>query len=106
MLTHQEMRHYATTTVTLNQDLQGANRRLAALATTDALTNLPNHRALSERLDQEVERAQRYGHPLSLLFFDGDRFKQVNDTYGHAIGDAVLRELGSRATSILRAGDI
>ncbi|MBA2284517.1 MAG: GGDEF domain-containing protein, partial [Ktedonobacteraceae bacterium] len=106
MLTHQEMRHYATTTVALNQDLQEANQRLATLATTDMLTNLPNHRALSEGLEQEGERARRYGHPLSLLFFDGDHFKKVNDTYGHATGDAVLRELGSRAASIVRAGDM
>ncbi len=105
MLTHQEMRSYASTTAVLNQDLQEANRRLATLATTDVLTNLPNHRALSEGLEQEGERARRYGHPLSLLFFDGDRFKQVNDTYGHATGDAVLRELGSRAASVVRAGD-
>jgi diguanylate cyclase (GGDEF)-like protein/putative nucleotidyltransferase with HDIG domain len=69
------------------------------------LTELPNHRALSNLLEQEGERARRYGHPLSLLFFDGDRFKQVNDTYGHAVGDVVLRELGERACSVLRAGD-
>ncbi len=85
--------------------LKGANARLTALATTDMLTGLPNHRALQTQLEQECERARRFGHPLSLLFFDGDRFKQVNDTYGHATGDVVLRELGERARSILRAGD-
>lgn len=85
--------------------LKGANARLTALATTDMLTGLPNHRALQAQLEQEYERARRFGHPLSLLFFDGDRFKQVNDTHGHATGDVVLRELGERAKSILRAGD-
>jgi diguanylate cyclase (GGDEF)-like protein/putative nucleotidyltransferase with HDIG domain len=85
--------------------LKEANSRLEALATTDMLTGLPNHRALQSLLEKECERARRYGHPLSLLFFDGDRFKQVNDTYGHAAGDVVLRELGERARNVLRAGD-
>ena len=88
-----------------HEALNEANRRLSTLATTDVLTNLPNHRALQSLLEQECERARRFGHSLSLLFFDGDRFKRVNDTYGHAVGDVVLRELGERARSILRAGD-
>lgn len=88
-----------------HEALNEANTRLATLATTDMLTNLPNHRALQSLLEQECERTRRFGHPLSLLFFDGDRFKQVNDTYGHAVGDVVLRELGERTRSILRAGD-
>lgn len=85
--------------------LKEANARLEALATTDMLTGLPNHRALQTQLEQECERARRFGRPLSLLYFDGDRFKQVNDTYGHATGDVVLRELGAQARGILRAGD-
>jgi diguanylate cyclase (GGDEF)-like protein/putative nucleotidyltransferase with HDIG domain len=88
-----------------NAALLQANAHLEALATTDPLTELPNHRALIETLEKEVERARRYGHPLSILFFDGDHFKRVNDTYGHSVGDAVLRELGSRGKSILRGGD-
>lgn len=88
-----------------HEALNEANTRLEMLATTDMLTNLPNHRALQMLLGQECERAHRFGRPLSLLFFDGDRFKKVNDTYGHAVGDTVLRELGERARSILRAGD-
>lgn len=89
----------------LNEALQSANLRLAAMATTDPLTELPNHRALSERLEQEVARARRYGHPLSLLFFDADHFKRVNDTYGHGAGDVVLQELGRQVRSLLRGGD-
>jgi len=88
-----------------NTALEQANARLDALATTDVLTNLPNHRGLQTLLEQECERARRFGRPLSLLFLDGDRFKQINDTYGHAAGDTVLRELGERARSVLRAGD-
>jgi diguanylate cyclase (GGDEF)-like protein len=89
-----------------NERLTESNTLLQAMSTTDPLTELPNHRALQTSLEQECDRARRYGHPLSLLFFDGDRFKQVNDRYGHAIGDVVLCELGKRTKSVLRAGDI
>jgi diguanylate cyclase (GGDEF)-like protein len=89
-----------------NVALQQANTHLEALAITDPLTELPNHRALLETLEKEVERARRYGHSLSILFFDGDHFKQVNDTHGHRVGDAVLRELGRRGKGVLRGGDM
>lgn len=85
--------------------LKEANTRLEGLASIDPLTGLPNHRALLDQLDNEAERARRYGHPLSVIFFDGDRFKRVNDTYGHAVGDTVLRELGQRVHGFLRGGD-
>ncbi len=88
-----------------HEALNEANARLSTLASTDMLTNLPNHRALQTLLKQECERARRFGRPLSVLFFDGDRFKHVNDTYGHSVGDVVLRELSERARSVLRAGD-
>ncbi|HLX39574.1 MAG TPA: diguanylate cyclase [Ktedonobacteraceae bacterium] len=81
------------------------NARLQSLSTTDQLTDLPNQRALLTLIEKECERARRFGRPLSFLFFDGDRFKHVNDTYGHATGDVVLRELGERTRSVLRAGD-
>ncbi len=79
--------------------------RLASQATTDPLTGLPNHRGLFQGLEKELDRACRHGRPLSLIFFDGDRFKRVNDTHGHAVGAAVLRELGERIRSVLRGGD-
>jgi diguanylate cyclase (GGDEF)-like protein/putative nucleotidyltransferase with HDIG domain len=85
--------------------LAQAYARVEQLATTDALTGLPNHGSLLEHLEKEVERSRRYGHSLSLLFFDGDHFKRVNDTYGHATGDVVLREMGERVRGVLRAGD-
>ncbi|MDZ7706708.1 MAG: diguanylate cyclase [Trueperaceae bacterium] len=56
---------------------------MASLATSDALTDLMNRRGAEERLQQEVERARRYEHPMSVAWFDLDRFKQVNDRYGH-----------------------
>jgi diguanylate cyclase (GGDEF)-like protein len=65
---------------------------------TDALTGLPNRRALDQRLDEENQRSGRYGHPYALLMIDLDQFKAINDTYGHPIGDSVLQQI----TSVLR----
>lgn len=83
-----------------------AHEALQKQALTDPLTGLPNHRAVIEQLEKECERTRRFHRPLSLVFFDGDRFKNVNDTYGHAVGDTVLCELGARVGDVLRGGDI
>lgn len=84
-----------------------ANREhLIISGLTDALTSLHNRRYLERRLNEEVSRAQRYKQPLSCLFIDADHFKQVNDNYGHAAGDAVLRELALRVKECLRASDV
>jgi len=85
--------------------IHDANQHLARLSATDPLTGLPNHRTLMDTLESELERARRADHCLSVIFFDGDHFKRVNDTYGHAAGDGVLRELGARVQSVLRAGN-
>ena len=87
------------------QDLEAANRTIQQQALTDGLTGLPNHRAVVDLLHKELLRARRYTRPLSVLFFDADRFKRVNDTYGHRVGDTVLRQIGERAASALRGGD-
>jgi diguanylate cyclase (GGDEF)-like protein/PAS domain S-box-containing protein len=79
--------------------------RILALATTDPVTELPNHRALLARLDQELERARRYDRVCSLLFLDLDHFKALNDGYGHAAGDAVLGEFASLIRAQLRRMD-
>ena len=75
------------------------------LASTDGLTNLYNHRAFQERLAQEVDRANRYGRPLSLLMIDVDHFKVYNDTYGHPQGDAVLQDIARLLQDISRTSD-
>jgi diguanylate cyclase (GGDEF)-like protein len=80
--------------------------RLAANATTDALTGLANRRAFDSRIVEEVERSRRYGSALSLLMFDVDLFKPVNDEYGHRTGDAVLVELADAVRDALRVIDL
>ena len=88
-----------------NLALQAANARLESLATTDPLTGLPNHRALVAALDAEIAGASGEGGRCGLLFLDIDHFKCVNDTYGHSVGDSVLREFAARVRSALRPGD-
>ena len=87
------------------QALEEANRRLEALATEDGLTGLKNHRAFQERLAMEVERARRYGIPLSIVMLDVDQFKLYNDSYGHPAGDAVLRAVAACLRASTREAD-
>jgi len=86
--------------------LQTANAELQRLATTDRLTGAWNRTHLEEILAAEIERAERYQEPLSLLILDVDHFKAVNDTHGHLVGDAVLIELTRRIGAHLRAVDV
>jgi diguanylate cyclase (GGDEF)-like protein len=81
-------------------------REARQLADTDALTGLHNRRMFHETLAREVARAQRYGRSLGLIVFDLDDFKQVNDSYGHLAGDAVLAEVGERMRSVARSADV
>jgi diguanylate cyclase (GGDEF)-like protein len=76
------------------------------LATTDALTGLPNRRQLMIALEKEIGRAERSGRPLSLALLDVDRFKAVNDTHGHSTGDDVLRDIADELLRMTRAGDV
>ncbi|SCG65229.1 diguanylate cyclase [Micromonospora coxensis] len=76
------------------------------LSLTDPLTGLWNYRYLRESLRREVERANRFGRMLSILALDLDRFKRVNDTYGHAAGDAVLAEFARRVRGEIREVDL
>lgn len=75
-------------------------------ATTDALTHLFNSRTLHERLSEEVARAHRYQSALTILFLDLDKFKLVNDTYGHLMGDLVLRDTARIIKENVRTGDL
>lgn len=85
--------------------IQHANERLERLATTDGLTGLYNHRSFRERLHTEFERARRYHLPLSLILFDIDNFKRINDVYGHVQGDSILCEIAQRTLRTTRKSD-
>lgn len=82
------------------------HERLAGEARTDALTTLYNRREFDARLAEEQARAKRYGKPYAFMMLDIDRFKQVNDTYGHVAGDAVLKALADIIRGQLREADI
>jgi diguanylate cyclase (GGDEF)-like protein/putative nucleotidyltransferase with HDIG domain len=90
----------------LTQGWVRTKRELLMRTQTDELTGLSNHRHLQDRLQQEVDRARRYKRDLSLLFLDIDYFKVVNDTYGHQIGDEVLKRVAGCLMQNVRTGDI
>jgi len=79
---------------------------LIKYANIDPLTEMPNRRALMDRMGQEWERIQRHGGSLSLIMADIDHFKRVNDTYGHTIGDKVLQEVAKGIVSQCRVIDL
>ena len=76
------------------------------LATTDSLTGIANRREFSAILAREVARAERYGTPLSLVMYDIDHFKRINDSFGHDVGDAVLQTITALAKENVRDSDI
>lgn len=86
-------------------ELRAANEELQRLAVTDPLTALLNRRALFDSMRREMERAQRHRHELSVIMFDIDHFKDINDRYGHAAGDTVLRHVATVAAQVLRSTD-
>ena len=81
------------------------HREAQRLSVTDPLTGAGNLRHMTTTLAREVERATRFERPLALLLLDLDHFKRVNDTYGHTVGDAVLRELARRLHEAVREVD-
>nr|MBP6743315.1 GGDEF domain-containing protein [Deltaproteobacteria bacterium] len=81
-------------------------RELEAMATTDGLTGLTNRRAFQERLTEMLGRAERHGRPLTLLLCDIDHFKKINDTYGHPVGDTVLKRVAQVVAAQVRKIDI
>jgi diguanylate cyclase (GGDEF)-like protein len=90
----------------LANDLRDANNQLKNLVFHDGLTGLYNHRYFQEILEKEVTRCRRYHSNLSLIMFDIDFFKKVNDTYGHPAGDQVLMYIAQTAESAVRTSDV
>lgn len=88
------------------EDLERANSRLRLLSTQDDLTGLPNRRFALSALAELWTEARRDGVPLSVLLLDADRFKEVNDRHGHAVGDELLRALATRLNDAVRNSDI
>jgi len=79
--------------------------RVSEEALTDILTNLPNRRYIDQRLAEESQRSDRYGHPYVLLMIDLDGFKSINDSFGHPIGDSVLKQVSDSLQRVLRSTD-
>jgi diguanylate cyclase (GGDEF)-like protein len=89
-----------------NDELQRVNEVLGQLSITDGLTKLHNHRYFQDQLPREVKRSQRTGAPLALVLFDIDDFKRLNDSLGHAAGDAVLAHVADVMHRSIRDSDL
>ncbi|EAR07964.1 sensor domain-containing diguanylate cyclase [Reinekea blandensis] len=95
-----------TDIATSKLELKAANDRLAQLSRTDGLTQLYNRAYWEEMLSNEFKRQKRHAHDLSLIMFDIDHFKKVNDTYGHQVGDDVIRAVAEEVRHNSRNTDI
>jgi diguanylate cyclase (GGDEF)-like protein len=101
-----EVRHLSTHFNRLLSSLQTYNQQLEDLSVRDPLTNLYNRRRFERFLAAEVQRGDRHGHKFCLIMLDLDNFKHVNDTFGHPIGDLILRKIAMLLKSQLRKTDI
>jgi len=90
----------------LKAELERYVKKIEQLSITDSLTKIYNRSKFESSLDYEIERSRRYGTPLSLIIFDIDHFKSINDTYGHLIGDSVLMEIANLIKNNIRSTDI
>jgi diguanylate cyclase (GGDEF)-like protein len=100
-----ELGDLATAINDMQRGISNREQEIAYQAFHDGLTSLPNRASLQERLERAIERAKDAGQTLAVLMLDIDRFKEINDTMGHAIGDLVLVEMAKRLQANLRVGD-
>ena len=99
-----EISHYIFTSLDIS-DRKRSEQRIRFLAEHDVLTELPNRSMCTERLRMAMQHAERSGQKVAVLFIDLDRFKDINDTLGHHIGDGLLRSVAARLIDAVRAGD-
>jgi len=92
--------------VDLQKELLETNKRLELLSITDGLTKLYNHRYFQDEMARAFEESQRYQRPLSMAIIDIDFFKKINDTYGHAVGDEVLKAVAKLFQESIRSTDL
>jgi two-component system chemotaxis family response regulator WspR len=102
----QQLLETNTALLALNRELEEANRTISELARRDALTGLSNRRVVDEELRREAHRANRRAFDLTAIMADLDHFKSVNDTYGHGMGDEVLRQVGKTLQAEMRPYDL
>lgn len=102
----EEIAQFATAFNEMIAGLEESRRRLIEGNSRDFLTGLYSHMYLHERLETEIQRSGRYGHPMCLMMIDLDRFKSINDSMGHPVGDSILRQLASVLRSSIRDVDI
>jgi diguanylate cyclase (GGDEF)-like protein len=88
------------------RDLEFKNRQLEHLALRDPLTNAFNRSYFDNALEKEIDRGRRTGRPVGIVFSDIDRFKQLNDSYGHPFGDVVLQRVAAKFTAVSRSSDV
>ena len=96
---------YLLRTMRAFENVRKSKRAIHHLAFYDALTNLPNRRLFGDRLLQAVESARRNNHLMGILFIDIDNFKRINDSFGHSVGDKLLRAVASQLLACLRRSD-
>ncbi len=99
-----EISHFIFTSIDIT-DRKKSEQRIRFLAEHDVLTELPNRSLATERLRLAIQQAERQGRQVALMFIDLDRFKGINDSLGHHIGDALLRSVARRLVDAVRAGD-
>jgi polar amino acid transport system substrate-binding protein len=103
---HRQLKHFNSELNQAREQLLQQNKMLERLSITDKLTGVYNRHKLDSVLKEQISIAQRYKRPLSVVLFDLDHFKQVNDTYGHLVGDVVLQTFAKSVLDTVRRSDV